>query len=283
MILHGIKKIWLIQLGEEYNRGKTIVTIDQQFSKFKKAVIRELKEKGVNEQDVSKIISLIQDNYQVIYPDDDCGVASTQETREEQGFVKPDITAEEWKSVLNERYNDLKSTCEKNFPGIWHSMEFELSVLRILNLKGCSLPFAGIILGMPSSLKTLGIELFRDCKSVYYTDSFSSKAFVSHNTSVPKDELPKIDMLPRIKDKCLLAPELSSIFSKKDDDLIEILGILTRVLDGHGYESDSGAHGRRGYSGAHMFTMIGAAVDVPYKVHKHLANLGPKAVFFEDA
>ncbi len=73
---------------------------------------------------------------------------------------------------------------------------------------------------------------------------------------------------------------LSPIFSKKDDDVIEILGILTRVLDGHGYQSDSGAHGRRGYSGEHMFTMIGAAVDIPRKIYKHLSNLGPKLFFF---
>jgi hypothetical protein len=87
-------------------------------------------------------------------------------------------------------------------------------------------------------------------------------------------------MLPKIKNKCLLAPELSPLFSKKDDDLIETLGIVTRVLDGHGFQSDSGAHGRRGYSGEHMFTLIGAAVDIPYKVHKQLATLGPKLYFF---
>jgi hypothetical protein len=162
---------------------------------------------------------------------------------------------------------------------MWHSIEFELAILRILNIKGCSLPFAGIILGAPSSNKTLGIELFRGYSHVYYTDNFSSKAFVSRSTGVPVEQLAEIDLLPKIKNRCLLAPELSPIFAKKDDDLIEILGILTRVLDGHGYESDSGAHGHRGYSGEYMFTMTGAAVDIPHKVHKHLYNLGPKLFF----
>lgn len=174
----------------------------------------------------------------------------------------------------------LRCACDKNFPGLWHSMDFMLSIHRILSIKGCTLPFAGIILGPPSSSKTLAIELLRNSKNVYYTDNFSSKAFVSHNTAVPKEQLEEIDLLPRIKDKCLLAPELSPIFSKKDEDLIEILGILTRILDGHGYQSDSGAHGRRGYSGEHMFTMIGAAVDIPYKVHRQLATLGPKLYFY---
>ena len=57
-----------------------------------------------------------------------------------------------------------------------------------------------------SSCKTLGIELFRNYRKVYYTDSFSSKAFVSHSTGVAKEELSEIDLLPKIKNKCLLAP-----------------------------------------------------------------------------
>lgn len=121
--------------------------------------------------------------------------------------------------------------------------------------------------------------MFRKWKQSFYTDNFSAKSFVSHSTAVKREELEKIDLLPRIKNKFFLTPELSPTFTKKDDDLIEILGILTRVLDGQGYESDTGAHGHRGYSGEHMFTWVGAAVDVPYKVHKHLGNLGAKLYF----
>ena len=61
--------------------------------------------------------------------------------------------------------------------------------------------------------------------------------------------------------------------------MIEILGILTRILDGHGYESDTGAHGHRGYNEQMMFVWAGAAVDIPYKVHKYLGTLGPKLYF----
>jgi len=57
------------------------------------------------------------------------------------------------------------------------------------------------------------------------------------------------------------------------------LGIITRVLDGHGYESDTGAHGHRGYNEPMMFVWIGAAVDIPFKVHKLLGTLGPKLYF----
>ena len=187
---------------------------------------------------------------------------------------------DEWKIGLGKRYYDLKETIEENMPNLWEAMEFQLSVKSILNIKECNLPFAGIILGPPSSSKTVGIEMFRGTAHTFYTDSFSAKSFVSHNTSVPRDKLQEIDLLPKIKGKVFLSPELSPTFSKKDDELIEILGIFIRVLDGKGYESDTGAHGHRGYVGEFMFVWIGAAVEIPRKVHKYLSTLGPKLYFF---
>ena len=184
-------------------------------------------------------------------------------------------SSEDWRSQLVTKYQNLKYVAHDNLPGLWDSLEFELAIQKILNIADCTLPFAGIVLGSSSSLKTVGIELFRKWHNVFYTDSFSAKAFVSHSTAVKKEDLPKIDMLPKIKNKFLLTPELSPTFAKKDDDLIEILGILTRVLDGHGYESDTGAHGHRGYNESMTFAWAGAAVDIPYKVHKYLGTLGP--------
>jgi hypothetical protein len=91
--------------------------------------------------------------------------------------------------------------------------------------------------------------------------------------------LKEIDMLPKIRNKLFLTPELAPTFAARDEDLIQILGIMTRVLDGHGYESDSGAHGHRGYNEKMMFVWVGAAVDIPYKVHKYLGTLGPNLYF----
>ena len=166
----------------------------------------------------------------------------------------------DWQLQLASKYRNLRNTCYDNLLGLWDSLEFELAIQKILNIADCTLPFAGIILGRPSSLKTVGIELFRMWHSVFYTDSFSAKSMVSHSTAVKKEELAKIDMLPKIRNKYLLTPELSPTFAKKDDDLIEILGILTRVLDGHGYECDTGAHGHRGYNEPIMFVWAGATV-----------------------
>jgi hypothetical protein len=155
---------------------------------------------------------------------------------------------------LLEKYNYLKTVTVENIPHLWPGLEFALSVKTILNIKDCTLPFAGIILGPSSSNKTVAVEAFRDSPHTFYTDKFSPKSLVSHLSGMTEEQLRKIDLLPRLKNKFFLTPELAQMFSSRDDDLMEILGILTRILDGHGYESDSGAYGHRGYDEDIMFT-----------------------------
>lgn len=185
-----------------------------------------------------------------------------------------------WSEKVLEKYQVLRETVLSNLPNLWTALEFALSIKTVLNMRHCTLPFAGILLGPPSSLKTVVIELFKECEHTFYTDNFSAKAFVSHSTALKREKLKDIDMLPKIKNKFFLTPELAPTFAARDEDLLQVLGILTRVLDGHGYENDTGAQGHRGYTGEHMFTWLGAAVDIPYKVHKQLSVLGTKLYFF---
>jgi hypothetical protein len=188
--------------------------------------------------------------------------------------------AARWTEKLLERYENLLKVVSNNLPNLWPALEFALSVKSILNIRHCTLPFAGILLGPPSSLKTVVIELFKGCEHTFHTHDFSPRSWVSHNSAIKKDKLRDVDMLPKTKNKLFLTPELAPTFSARDEDLLQTLGILTSVLDGHGYTSDTGAQGHRGYDEDIMFTWLGAAVDIPYKVHKHLSLLGPKLYFF---
>jgi hypothetical protein len=138
-----------------------------------------------------------------------------------------------------------------------------------------------IILGRPAGGKTQVISLLRKWIYAYYTDSFSAKSWITHTTSVKnKDELEAIDMLPSIKNKIFCTPEWEPIFTLREEDLRAILGIITRIADGQGLATNSGVYGRRAYEGIHMFSWIGAAVDVPYLVYKVLGTLGQKLYFF---
>lgn len=82
-------------------------------------------------------------------------------------------TVEQWKIELKGKYNTLKQVIEDNIPEIWIGLEFELSVLRILNIHGNTLPFIGIILARPGGGKTQILRVLGDWYCVYHIDDFS--------------------------------------------------------------------------------------------------------------
>src|SRR5207245_331727 len=97
------------------------------------------------------------------------------------------ISREEWAVQMADSYHKLFDVTMKNLPDIWVPLEFALSVKTIVNIKGCTLPFGGILLGAPASSKTLVIELFRGLQHTFYSDKFTPKSFVSHNSAVKKE------------------------------------------------------------------------------------------------
>src|SRR6266511_1635180 len=171
-------------------------------------------------------------------------------------------TYDEWSDITREKYQDLYKLVNELVPELWTPLEFGLSIKTTLNIKNCTLPFAGFLLGPPSSLKSQIVELFRKWKNSYYTDNFTAKSLVSHYSGMKEEQLKKIDMLPKIKDMFFLCSELSGMFTKKEDELNEIIGLITRVLDGQGLTTDSGTCGQRKYEGEYMFTWFAAAVDI---------------------
>jgi hypothetical protein len=195
---------------------------------------------------------------------------------------KTPLTYEQWQSNVSEKYNHLKKVVEKHYPEAWIFMEFCLSVKSILNIQEFTLPFMGVIVAPPSSMKTMVIQLFRKYPNSFYTDSFTPSSIVSHNSSLNEEELQKVDLLPKIKDKLVLTPELAPIVTAKDDELQKMMGIIIRLLDGHGLETDSGAHGHRKY-GDTMFVWLGAIVEIQPRVWNLLGTLGNKIYFIRPA
>ncbi len=190
-----------------------------------------------------------------------------------------DISFEDWSTKLLEKRTLLNEKVNEYFPPMQLLLDFELAVKKILNIQDITLPFMGIVFAVPSSLKTAFFKFLRNLRYSYYTDKFTARSFVSHSANAPKEKLVEIDMLPQIKDKILLTPELSALFTGKDDDVREQFGMITRLLDGEGLETNSGVHGKRGYYGKYMFTWLGAAVDIPYSVYKFLSTIGFKIYF----
>src|SRR5262249_42069178 len=71
------------------------------------------------------------------------------------------------------------------------------------------------------------------------------------------------------------------LFRGPEDALTETFSILAAVLDGHGYISDSGTQGRRGYTGEdYIFAWLGATTPLPTHVWKVMAQLGSRLFFY---
>ncbi|HJU12920.1 MAG TPA: hypothetical protein VJ792_00495 [Candidatus Nitrosotalea sp.] len=189
------------------------------------------------------------------------------------------MSAENNEDRLKSLREALKDTINKYFDGRYEILELCLSVVTQMFIEGMTLPFFLILVGPPSSFKTTILSIVSVLENTYRVDSFTAKAFVSHMANATEEDLKQRDLLPKIKDKTLITPELGPLFSTKDDKLQEIIGILTRILDGKGYTSESGARGKRGYVGDYYFTWLGAAVKIPRRLWKVISDLGPKMYF----
>ncbi len=111
-------------------------------------------------------------------------------------------------------------------------------------------------------------------------DKFTPASFVTHASNVKKEKLKDIDLLPKIKDRCLITKELALLFRGKETDLQDNFSILISVLDGKGYVSTSGVQGMRGYEGDISFSWLGATTPLSNQVHKIMAQLGTRLVFY---
>jgi hypothetical protein len=116
---------------------------------------------------------------------------------------------------------------------------------------------------------------------IYRSDSWTSKSFVTHSSSLKKGQLRSIDMLPKIRDKVLVTKELSSIFRGNEHELEGNFKSLIAVLDGQGLTGDSGTHGRRGYEDRIIFGWIGGTTPLPDATYRLMSQLGNRLLFWE--
>jgi hypothetical protein len=185
-------------------------------------------------------------------------------------------------SVSMPSLDRLYETVGENFPTIIDETTICLSVAATLLLADQQNPVAVNLEGVPSSQKTTLVDFFGTAvDKVYRSDKFTPKSFVSHSASISREKLAEVDLLPRIKHRLFLVPELAPLFGLRNEDLLESFSILTRVLDGQGFESDSGVHGSRGYSGDYLFAWLGCTTPIPHNVWKTMGKLGSRFLFIE--
>ena len=184
------------------------------------------------------------------------------------------------KPELETSFEDWKKTIIKNFPDLMFPSEVAASIVSQILIKDITNPSAVVFVDVPSSGKTITINFFSDIPELAYaTDKFTPASFVSNAANVKKSKLAEIDLLPRVQYKMLMIRDLATLFSKREDDLTESMGILTRLLDGEGLNTDSGIHGQREYNGEYLFMILAASTPISPRVWKIMGNLGSRLFF----
>jgi hypothetical protein len=117
------------------------------------------------------------------------------------------IKIDEWRKVIADNFPTLAKPAE-----ICVSVEAQLLLNDVVN------PFAVGLVDVPSAGKTILLNIFNVEPLCYATDHFSPAAFVSHATNKKREELPSVDLLPRIRFKTMIVRDLEpkeSVWSPK--------------------------------------------------------------------
>jgi len=174
-----------------------------------------------------------------------------------------------------------------NYADLVLHFEAALSVCAILGLPKLWRPFSLIFEGPSGAAKStvMNVILGTSSKEVqdrlYRSDKFTPAAFVSQAANVSKKDLAKIHLLPRIKNRILLTPELGPTFRGKPQEVEDRWATVARVLDGRGLRTDSGTQGRQGFEGDFPFCWIGATTYLPSAAFAAMANVGNRVFFFD--
>ena len=182
-------------------------------------------------------------------------------------------------------FKSFASTVAHYYPELLPAVNACMAVFGAMALAGRTKPLS-LIFEAPSGFgKTATVQMAFPVPGlgldqyVYRSDKFTPRAFVTHAANVKKDELAKMDLLPKLHGKVLLTKELAPIFRGREDDLKENFSILISVLDGKGFTSDSGTQGRRGYSRA-CPVQLDRCDDTSFPKHSpaHVAARDPASV-----
>ena len=169
---------------------------------------------------------------------------------------------------------------------IWLGVKAALGVVCSLSLKNRDHCLVLIFEGTSGQGKSIIVRLLEPDREaskerLERVDDFTSASFVSHASNRTRKELDEIDLLPKIRQKVMMTKELAPVFRGDEKELKKNFSRLTSVLDGDGYQTQSGTQGTRGYVGDYLFNWIGATTPIPERTHKIMSQLGNRLLIYE--
>lgn len=140
--------------------------------------------------------------------------------------------------------NNLDLTLDKiefAYPGLRETARLILAIAATTRLDRPQ-PLAVILVGGPSSGKTsLLMPLTKSsADSTLYSqvlriDDFTPASLVSHAANRKTEDLEKIDLLPRMRNRCVICKEMAPLFTGHEEELMKKFGVFASILDGEGY------------------------------------------------
>lgn len=187
----------------------------------------------------------------------------------------------------DDRLSEVRETVLEEFgKQTWDVTEAALSVQATLLLSDPQHSTGLVIVGEAGAGKTTVLRFFEGLEElVYRSDDATPASFVSHDASLSEEQLrEEVDLLPRIQHKTLLVGDMSSWFAGGRDTIEERMSTLARLMDGDGYTTDSGTHGKRGYKdGDYRFAILGANTPLQPRAWDAMGHTGNRFVFHEKA
>jgi hypothetical protein len=184
--------------------------------------------------------------------------------------------------------NECLAKVEAAYPGNRDTAKLILAAAAATLLKR-SHPLSLILVGQPSSGKTSLLMPLTKAKKdsslhdrILRVDEFTPASLVTHASQKDEKSLSKIDLLPKMKGRCVINKEMAPLFSGHEEDVAKRFAVMASVLDGEGYVSSSGNHGMRGYPDPIVFTLIGAVTPkvLTPKVVDAMNSIGPRLCFW---
>jgi len=171
---------------------------------------------------------------------------------------------------------------------IWQGLKAAIGVITSPSLRGRDHCFVLVFEGPSGKGKSIIIRMVMPDRPstenfLHRVDDFTPASFVSHAANRRRTQLADIDLLPRLRDKTMLTKELAPLFRSDEREMRHNFPTLTSVLDGNGYMTSSGVHGRRGYDGRYLFNWLGATTPIPDRTYKVMSQLGNRILFYEIA
>lgn len=182
-------------------------------------------------------------------------------------------------------FNDVLQTAEDVFDKrIALVTEAVLSTKTTLLLDGPDSCEGIAVVGPSGAGKTTALDFLKGTEYnneelVYWSDDLTPAAFVSHEPSKNEEELAEYDLLPKIRRKSLVNPDMAGWFSGSYEQIRATMATIARVMDGSGYHRDTGTHGSRGYEGDYRFALVGATTPLDSRAWSAMGHVGNRLVF----